>query len=322
MKLPRRIADIIQRKDEFITRREASLNKSVVRLQNMLISKLTREIIPMLDTSGGRIRNTLRNYQLLQSLDRVYKDFSTTQRLAFVSEIGDTARGLTTLNKQFFTVTMGASLPATFGRILAATEKKMLMAIGVQGGKILNGGFLDSLSANTELLTQIKNLMAQSVTAQVRTKDFIAGMNDLITGSGEKMGGIESHLNRFAHDLYMQYDSAYSTSLADETGMKYFIYLGGRIQDSRDFCVALDGKVWSRAEAEKWREWTPAKGVYPPDYKIKQKDKNAVPSYIAQFEGYQPLIHRGGFNCRHHLGWILEELAYEMRPDLKKNIEK
>ena len=117
MRLPKRIADIIKRKDDFITAREASLNKSVVRLQN--------------------------------------KDFSTTQRLAFVSEIGDTARGLTTLNKQFFTVTMGASLPATFGRILAATEKKMLMAIGVQGGKILNGGFLDSLSANTELLTNM-----------------------------------------------------------------------------------------------------------------------------------------------------------------------
>ena len=52
----------------------------------------------------------------------------------------------------------------------------------------------------------------------------------------------------------MSYDSAYSTPLAEETGMKYFIYLGGRIQDSRDFCVALDGKVWSRAEAEKLRD--------------------------------------------------------------------
>ena len=318
MRLPKRIADIIQRKDEFIARREASLNKSVVRLQNMLISKLTREIIPMLDTSGGKIRNTLRNYQLLQSLDRVYKDFSTTQRLAFVSEIGDTARGLTGLNKQFFTITMGDSLPATFGKILAATETKMLTAIGIKGGKILGGGFLDSLSANTELLTSVKNLMSQAVTSQVSTKDFIASMNDLITGSGEKPGGIESHLNRYAHDLYMQYDSAYATSLAEETGMKYFVYLGGKIEDSRDFCVAHDNKVWTTEEAKKWSEWTPAKGVYPPDYKIKQKDKNTVPSYIASYDGYQPLVHRGGFNCRHHLGYIMQELAEEMRPDLVK----
>lgn len=322
MRLPKRIADVIQRKDEFIARREASLNKSVVRLQNMLISKLTREIIPMLDTSGGRIRNTLRNYQLLQSLDRVYKDFSTTQRLAFVSEIGDTVVGLTGLNKQFFTVTMGASLPVTFGKVLAATERKMMAAIGIHGGKILGGGFLDSLSANTELLTSIKNLMSQSVTAQIPTKNFIMSMNDLITGSGEKIGGIESHLNRYAHDLYMSYDAAYSTSLADETGMQYFVYLGGKVQDSRDFCVALDGKVWSRAEADKWREWTPAKGVYPEGYKIKQKNKNEVPSYISQYDGYQPLVHRGGFRCRHHLSWIMTELAEQMRPDLKKNIEK
>jgi len=50
MRLPKRIADIIKRKDDFITAREASLNKSVVRLQNMLISKLTREIIPALNS--------------------------------------------------------------------------------------------------------------------------------------------------------------------------------------------------------------------------------------------------------------------------------
>ena len=155
MRLPKRIADIIKRKDDFITAREASLNKSVVRLQTMPISKLTREIIPMLDTANGRIKNTLRNYQLLQSLDRVYKDFSTTQRLAFVSEIGDTARGLTTLNKQFFTITMGASLPATFAKVFSATETKMLTAIGIKGGKILGGGFLDNLSANTEFLSLV-----------------------------------------------------------------------------------------------------------------------------------------------------------------------
>lgn len=318
MRLPKRIADVIQRKDEFIARREASLNKSVVRLQNMLISKLTREIIPMLDTSGGHIRNTLRNYQLLQSLDRVYKDFGTTQRLAFVSEIGDTVVGLTGLNKQFFTVTMGASLPVTFGKVLAATERKMMAAIGIQGGKILGGGFLDSLSANTELLASIKNLMSQSVTSQVSTKDFIAGMNDLITGSGEKPGGIESHLNRYAHDLYMTYDRAYATSLAEETGLKYFIYTGGKVEDSRDFCVAHDGKVWTTDESKKWPEWTPAKGVYPEGYKIKQKDRNAVPSYIASFDGYQPLIHCGGFNCRHHVAYIMQELAEDMRPDLVK----
>jgi hypothetical protein len=318
MRLPRRISEVIKRKDDFIARREASLGKSVVRLQSMLISKLTREIIPMLDTTGGRIRNTLRNYQLLQSIDRVYKDFATTQQLAFVSEIGDTARGLTGLNKQFFTVTMGASLPATFARTLAATETKMLTAIGIKGGKILGGGFLDSLSANTGLLTQVKSMMSQAVTAQVSTKTFIKGMNDLITGSGELPGGIESHLNRYAHDLYMTYDRAYAQSLAEETGLKYFYYIGGTVEDSRDFCVAHDGKVWTTEEAEKWPQWTPAKGVYPEGYKIKQKDKNAVPSYIAGFDGYQPLQHCGGFRCRHHIGYIMRELAEEIRPELKK----
>ena len=190
------------------------------------------------------------------------------------------------------------------------------MRLGLAGGDIIGGGFIETLIKNEGLLLELKQYMAQAVTAQVRTKDFITGANELITGGAEGVGGIDKQFKRYAHDIYMQYDSAYSNSLAEKTGLKYFMYLGGKIKDSRDFCMAHDAKVWSRDEAEKWPEWTPSLGEYPDGYKIKQKATNEVPSYLS-YPGYSPLIDRGGYNCRHHLGWISTDLAKKWRPEIE-----
>jgi len=123
-------------------------------------------------------------------------------------------------------------------------------------------------------------------------------------------------INDLIYNLYQHYDAAYNMYLAFEFGMKFFIYQGGLIVDSRDFCVAHNNKVWSMDEAESWRIWTPSKGAYPADYILKSPSKFEVSSYL-NYPGYQPLIDRGGYNCRHGLGWISDEMAFSLRPELR-----
>jgi hypothetical protein len=118
--------------------------------------------------------------------------------------------------------------------------------------------------------------------------------------------------------LYQLYDAAYNSTLAQEFDMNYFIYQGGLIKDSRDFCAAHNNKVFSREEAADWVNWVPSMGDYPAGYEIKQKD-TSHPSYM-DYPGYTPLVDRGGYNCRHMLGWISDELAFDLRPDLKPTI--
>ena len=70
-----------------------------------------------------------------------------------------------------------------------------------------------------------------------------------------------------------QYDAAYNSKLADEFDMNYFVYQGGLIDDSRDFCAAHNNKVWTREEAGGCGvNWTPSLGEYPAGlYSEKQK---------------------------------------------------
>jgi hypothetical protein len=316
MNLPRRIDDILKRKEQYLLNKEKSLNSVIGKMQVQLLNKVASEIIPKLDIENGVIKSTLKNYQLLQSLDKMYKDFGEVQRLAFVSEIGKATNGIASLNKSFFSISMGLELPELFEKIVKDTSTKIGMRLGLAGGDIVSGGFLETLIKNDSLLLELKQYLAQAVTGQVSTKNFITGMNNIITGGGVDAGGIEKQFKRYAHDVYMQYDSAYSTTLADNVGMNYFIYQGGLIDDSRDFCVAHNNKVWSKEEAAGWLNWTPSMGEYPAGYVVKSKKPNEVPSYL-DYPGYSPLIDRGGYNCRHYIGWIMDELAYKLRPELK-----
>lgn len=161
--------------------------------------------------------------------------------------------------------------------------------------------------------------------------DFVAPQGDSnnCTKEIEKIASRSKLYNRdtfwaikdLVNNLYKHYDRSYNKYLALEFGMKYFMYQGGLIRDSRDFCACHNNKVWSVDEAQEWKTWTPSKGKYPEGYKIQQKDINAVPSYLS-YLGYDPLVDAGGYNCRHIIGFISDELAVKYRPDLIKNEEQ
>jgi len=317
MKLPRRISELLDRKEKFMLSSEISLNRNLRKMQSLLVSKITAEIIPQLDMSGGKIRNTLKNYRLLTSLDKVYTDFQKGQRIPFVNEVGKSVDGIVRLNTTYFEVMMGLETPEIFASVAESAARKISLRLGLEGGKIVNGGFFDTLTKNEALLLDLKQYTAQAVTGQIPTRDYIKGLNTIIGGDETKPGGIEKQFNRFAHDIYMQYDSAYSTALADEIGMKYFMYIGSLVKDSRDFSVDHAGTIFTREDAEKWRTWTPEKSEYPAGYQVKQRDTSAIPSYLS-YAGYDPILDRGGYRCRHHLGWLNTSIAERMLKAQKK----
>jgi hypothetical protein len=221
------------------------------------------------------------------------------------------------MNAGLFAVTL-SELPARFDKVMESAKRITDLRLGLNKCKMVRGGVLFSLFKNDP--TELQKYMSQAITGQIPMKDFITGIKNILTGDETKIGTMERKFQRMAYDMYQQYDSAYNKSVADEFGMKYFSYQGGLIIDSRDFCNAKHGKVYSVEETKDWDTWTPARGQsdheFPDGYEIKQKNIYAVPSYLG-YPGYDPLIDRGGYNCRHKLYFIPDELAFKLRPELK-----
>ena len=223
MKVPKRINEIIKRKQAFIDTGRDQLEKSVIRLQSRLLDEYISLLIPELDIKDGVIQESVKNYRLLSGLDKVYMDFAKVNIQPFLGDLISTTAGIAEMNTNYFQV-MLSEIPDAFEKIVAATTKKMNLRIGVEGGKMIAGGFLDSFMKDNTLSTQVKNYVSKSITGQIDTKDFIQGLSEIVNGKDKGPGNLEKQYQRFAYDLYQQYDAAYNSSLGEEFGMTYFMY--------------------------------------------------------------------------------------------------
>jgi hypothetical protein len=316
MKLPKRIATLLNQKQAFIDLQRTRLESSVVKLQSLLFDDIITSLISELDIKDGLIQDNAKNYRLLSVLDKTYKDFQLSSSRVVLSQMISTTSQITKLSAGYFGVILSSDLPARFDKIVASADKLINLKIGLDGGKLTRGGFLQSFFDSNTIGTELKQMTSKAVTSSMNMKDYVKMLREKITGSDSTTGIYERQFQRYAYDLYQQYDAAYNKMLSNEFGFNYFIYQGGLINDSRDFCAAHNNKVWSVEESKSWTEWTPSMGEYPEGYEVKAKDIYSVPSYMG-YAGYDPLIDRGGYNCRHALGWVSDDIAFGMRPELK-----
>jgi len=301
MKLPRRIADILRKKEEFINSQRAKMESSAIKQQSKLFNDIIARLIPELDIKDGQIQESAKNYRLISVLDKTYRDFQVSSASIFLGDIVKTTSKIANLSKNYFKI-MG-NIPERFDKIIETTGKLINLRIGLDSGKLVRGGFLQSFFDSNTIGTELKQMTSKSVTSHTNLKDYVQMLEDKITGTEEYAGGLERQFQRYGYDLYSQYDAAYNMTLGNEFGFTYFVYQGGLVKDSREFCIEHNNKVWSVEEAQSWATWrSPTTGE--------------IPSYLG-LPGYDPLIDRGGYNCRHFLGWINDELALGMRPDLK-----
>lgn len=331
MKVPKRINDFLVKKQDFIDSKRNTLERYVIKMQGNLLDDLFSGIYVDLDVKDGKILDTTHNYQMLREVEKLYSNFNKAFAAGIGSQVIGTTNALLTMGEGYFSMLLTDNLPSRFEKIVKATADKMNLRIGVKGDNITGGGFLDSLLKDNTVATDVKNYMAKSITGQIDTKDFVTGLKDLMKGvpktiikDGKEVtihaGALEVQYKRYAYDLYQQFDAAYNSTLASEFEMQYFIYQGGLVDESRDFCAAHNNKVWSREEAADWVNWTPGISIndYPPGYIVKQKDLSKHPGYM-DYPGYSPLVDRGGYNCRHMLGFISDDLAVSLRQDLKSS---
>jgi hypothetical protein len=108
-------------------------------------------------------------------------------------------------------------------------------------------------------------------------------------------GLAQKYYKRWTHDIYSQYERVAANEVRITLGLRFAVYQGGLIRDSRSFCIQINDKCFIEDEIKKWKNL----------------------NWIGKPEsGYDPITDLGGYNCRHRLDWISDNLGYRLRPDL------
>ncbi|HEY3387541.1 MAG TPA: hypothetical protein VGK46_13585, partial [Saprospiraceae bacterium] len=138
----------------------------------------------------------------------------------------------------------------------------------------------------------------------------IIGLRIALKETVLKRGGglVKSLFEERLPDPYVKVDRFIGKKYATALELTYAIYQGGTIGTSREFCIERNNKVFSRDEIAAFGTPQDEFGGYT--------DK-AAGEFQGKTDPYEPFEDLGGYNCRHFLSFVSDELAFTLRPDLR-----
>lgn len=294
----KRLIKQIQGKADWIDEAMDKLQELIREKEFEFARKFIDVFVDKLETLDNEILPSAKNKRLLASLDRIYNSLKTSITSKIMLQMIRDLNHIIEENRLYYG-SLQSSLSNRMFKVTADQIKEIVYSrLGLNAdGSLIREGYMQGLLDMPEVRTKIKDFAYRGVLTKSGFESFKNGLKEYIQGEPEKLGAFSKYYRNMAYDTYSQVDAMQGKTYSEELNLKYFIYNGGIIKNSRDFCIKRAGEVFSVKESEEWPD--------DPDNKAKPP-------------GYDPLIHRGGYGCRHSIDYITEAMAFALRPELKK----
>lgn len=292
MSLLQDLEKISHRKDSFINSKLDSLEKGIGRaakdMLNVIYENYTSQF--ELDANKNLIPNA-KNFRLVKQLDKAIQDFTDIVLKNINTKLGQDLMRLTDFSEEYF-----KRFPELAEKSIKSAADSLGYiheAIGINPeGEIIKNSYLDKLGNLDDVKLQLKQYVQASIANRKPYGEYLKGMREIVVGTDQREGILNKYYRQYAFDSFNQTDAAVNLHYANSLDMTWFIYAGTLIDTSREFCRKRAGKVFSVQETKTWKN-----------------DPTLV--YSAK-DSYNPLINRGGYNCRHRIRYITSSLACEM----------
>lgn len=269
---------------------QSALMRLIAGIQSAMAVSIIDEIIGLDTDADGLIKNTVRN-TLTASQVGLRVDFVLAERRRGI--LGFILRGIRKilgLNAAYFKTIKSYSAET----VDAAVLRKTMLRLGydVLTDKVLGGSWIDNLLGARSVKVQVMSAVSQAVAARLPLNTFRLQFKQAFTAPGG-LGYLERHYNTFAHDLFQGIDRSAGAEYSEKLALRYFLYSGSimapnkKSKGTRPFCAENVNRLFHISIFDTWAAKTWA-GKNP-----------HVPVSISL----------GGYNCRHHINYISDELA-------------
>lgn len=268
------------------------LERKVNEAEKGLLKQTIEQFMDRLELTGdGKVKNTLFNKRLLANIDTVFTKFGKSDGVEIAKTIASGVQSVVNFAGTYYSnFTTKAKLLEIKPSVKETTAA--WLGLGEKGG-VTKNGYLDTIIQNTTVKNTIKDFALRTVVGQQGWMEAKKQLSEIVVGAGDKAGAMKKYYRNFVYDTYSQVDRATGQIYAEKLGFEFYIYEGGLIKGSRQFCRERNGKVFHKSEIA---EFDPEEAKQP---------------------GYNPFTDLGGYGCRHHLNGIPASLAFILRPDLK-----
>jgi hypothetical protein len=145
----------------------------------------------------------------------------------------------------------------------------------------------------------IQEVLKTNIAGTTKRSELRRVLSQLIEGTEDQKGYLERYITQTTNDSIMVFNREYIQAISDDLNFGFYRYKGTVIEDTRSFCKSRSGKVYTKAEVEKWADlgdW---------DGRMAGTNKSTIFSYC------------GGYNCRHTL-YPISEARYRKEKGLEE----
>lgn len=260
-----RISAIAERAEQRLTRAVLKTQRELSDQMQTMLSKLELD-------SDGLIKQSQANRKILQKADRIFdqavKDSGYYSNL---DQFAGNISAITGANEKYFDFVLDSF--TVDAQYLKSLQKSSISTI-------------ESLLANDGLESQLKRplmeILNQNVNSGASFSDMLTQIRQFITGNADAEGKLLRYSKQISRDALFNFSSAMQEAISEKAGLEYYLYSGGLMAESRDFCISHAGNYYHKKEVEKWasQSW-------------QGKRPGTTSSTI--------FIYRAGFNCTHSL---------------------
>lgn len=230
-------------------------------------------------------------------LERIFNQFNRSQHSKVILQFARGVVEVGQLNADYFKDVAENLDSKDYETIKRQANGTLLKRFGLKpDGSIEPGMYLDSFINDKSIARTVREQAYKWQASGMGLDEFKRNLKLTVLGQPGASGIYSKYYNTYAYDTYQQADAQIQKHYADKLGLKAFLYLGGKMTTSREFCTARDGKVFIDTEIADWLTIS-----------FQGKPKT----------GYNPFTDRGGYNCRHHLNAITNAMAVARRSDLE-----
>lgn len=273
---------------KYIDDGESAISGGVRDLQVQLWKKVSSFIGQLKQDENGNISNKAGNYSLIGQLNAIERDLRNGPKKKLVSDLVKKLIKQETLVKKYFSDVLKLEI----GKASKNVQSTLLNRIGYDGKGFVSRGVLRDLWEDDAEIRAIKAQTVKAIASGKSYKEFQDEMHVLINGTPQREGLTEAHYRTATLDVFNQNDRALTKQYADELELEWFIFQGGLMKSTRDFCRVRNNRIFNRKQIESWSQ-------------LSFDGKPAV---------YNPFMDVGGYNCRH----VLDPISDEMKNELMK----
>lgn len=276
-----------QRERERLSRElEEKLQRKISGIQARVYRKVLQGFTSLTNDQSGNLLFNIRNIQNANRIALMVETEMQKEGRTLLKWVVRNLLKLFRLNTRYF-----ASLdPKSEQR-----EQQLLFRVMLRYGyntktkQVTSSGVLSALSQSQAISSRVSESINQGLAAKMTMSTFKNNFRQAFVNP-QGLGMVQSQFNRFAQDLFQDFDRETQKQYADDLKLNFAIYSGTEIKTTRDFCEKRVNNIYTRDEINSWnnQNWAGKRQNVPVE------------------------VQCGGYNCRHHLSYISDELAQRL----------